>query len=106
MNVQWQVTLSKHWALGEAKARDEVDGLLDAAGLTVDAVMAETLANNLKSIERIDYLIASAEARRHNVLREIERHRQALAAALRSATDEAVDAEFREIAPTASTSGE
>ena len=40
---------------------------------------------------------ASAEARRNNALREIDRHREAAGAAARRAIDEVEDAEFSEV---------
>jgi len=54
---------------------------------------------NIRQIESIDRMVAAAEARRNVALREIDRHRSALAAALRQAADAVVDAEFREIPP-------
>jgi len=42
---------------------------------------------------------AAAEARRNVALREIDRHRSVLGAALRQAADEALDVEFKEIPP-------
>jgi hypothetical protein len=91
--------LSELWARREENAVKEVNARLAAAGLTMDAVMAQTFAAKLDEVERIDRMIASAEARRNLVLREVERHRETLAATLRRATEEAEDAEFEEIAP-------
>ena len=48
---------------------------------------------------------ASAEARRNNALREIDRHREATGAAVRRAIDEVEDVEFRDI-ETGKSSGE
>ncbi len=56
--------------------------------------MAETLSVKLDNIERIDRLIASAEARRNAALREVDRHRSAIAQTLRRAIEEPEDAEF------------
>jgi hypothetical protein len=52
---------------------------------------------SLDDIERIDRVIASAEARRNAVLREVDRHRSGLAQTLRSAMEEPEDAEFEVI---------
>src|SRR5271157_281525 len=41
--------------------------------------------------------LASAEARRNNALREIDRHREAFGGALRHAIDEVEDVEFRDV---------
>ena len=75
----------------------QVDALLEQAGLTMDAVMAHTLARRFDDVERIDRMIANAESRRHVVLREVDRHREALAARLRHATHKIEDAEFSEV---------
>lgn len=42
-------------------------------------------------------MLANAEARRHLVLREIDRHRAAVAARLRYATEQIEDASFTEL---------
>ena len=63
----------------------------------MEDVMAETLEGKIDSFERFDRLLASSEARRNNALREIERHRSALGAAVRQAMDEVEDAEFRDV---------
>ena len=42
-------------------------------------------------------MLASAEARRNNALREIDRHRDAAGAAVRQAIDEVEDVEFRDV---------
>ena len=60
--------------------------------------MGQTLAAKINDIERIDRMLANAEARRHLVLREIDRHRAAVAARLRDATEQIEDASFTEVA--------
>src|SRR5262249_34064220 len=52
-----------------------VDELLASAGLTMDAVMAQTLCTYLDEVERIARMIASAEARRDAIVHEVELHR-------------------------------
>jgi len=42
-------------------------------------------------------MLASAEARRNNALREIDRHRSTLGAAVRQTIDEVEDAEFQDV---------
>jgi hypothetical protein len=42
-------------------------------------------------------MVASGEVHRNNALREIDRHRSTLSAALRQAIDEVQDAEFRDV---------
>jgi hypothetical protein len=90
--------LSRKWALGDEEAMGEVERLLGRAGLTFDAVMAQTLAARIDDVERIDRMIIIAEARRDAVLREIRSRRLAFGQALRRA-GEAIDAEFEDVAP-------
>jgi hypothetical protein len=65
--------------------------------LTIDEVSAKTIESKLDSFERLDRMLASAEARRNNALREIERHRAALGGAARRSVEEIEDAEFRDV---------
>jgi hypothetical protein len=91
--------IATDWAAREPDAVAKVDAALAAAGLTIDAVMAETLARKIDEVERIDRMVAGAEARRNIALREIDWHRATLGAALRQVADEVLDAEFKEIPP-------
>ena len=77
--------------------RQEVEAVLHKAQLSIDDVRAKTLERKLVSFERLDRMLASAEARRNNALREIDRHRSAFGAAVRQAIDEAEDVEFRDV---------
>jgi hypothetical protein len=89
--------LGARWASGEKSAQVEVATALEKAQLSIDDAMAKTLERKIDSFERIDRTLASAEARRNNALREIERHRSALGAAVRQSIDEVQDAEFRDV---------
>jgi len=60
-------------------------------------VIGETFAIKIDYFERIDRMLASSEVRRNNALREIDRHREALGAAVRQPIDEVEDAEFRDV---------
>jgi len=87
------------WARRDGERVKQVDGLLDQTGLTMEHVIAETLADRIDDIEHIDRMIASAEQRRSAMLREIDRHRTSLASLLRLASDEVVQAEFEDVTP-------
>jgi hypothetical protein len=89
--------IAASWAAGEKSAKNEVAGALRKAKLTIEDVMAKTLASEIDSFERFDRILASSEARRNNALREIDRHRAALGGAVRQAIDEVQDAEFRDV---------
>jgi len=90
--------LSRTWASGDEEAACEVERLLGRADLTIDAVMAQTLAARIDDVERIDRMVIIAEVRRDAVLREIRSRRAAFGQALRRAGD-AIDAEFEDVAP-------
>jgi hypothetical protein len=92
-------SLARGWARRERDAVKRVNGVLAGAGLTMDSVMAQTLAKRLDEVERIDRMIASCEARRNAVLREIDRHRLAFNQRLRHSAKEAEDAEFEVVQP-------
>ena len=79
------------WMSGDTAARKKLDEILKKAGLGMEDVMAEAL------FERVDRMVASAEARRNNALREIDRHRSTFGAAVRQAIDEVQDAPFRDV---------
>jgi hypothetical protein len=53
----------------------------------MDDVMAHTLEQRLDTFERVDRMLASAEARRSHARREIDRHRKSFATAIRSIVD-------------------
>ena len=91
------IHLLKLGTAGDEERLKEVATLLEQAGLTMDHVMAETLSAKLDDVERIDRMIANAEARRHVVLREIDRHRAAVAARLRAAAEAIEEGEFEEV---------
>jgi hypothetical protein len=61
-------------------------------------VRARTLAARIDEVERIDRMIASAEGRRSNVMREVERHRAGFAQVLRRQR-EIEEAAFEDVPP-------
>jgi hypothetical protein len=85
---------ARRYALRDAAAIGEVDGLLASAGLSLDAVKAEAAALRTGEIERLNRLVMTAAARVNSTLRELERRRVDLAKRLRRAVQqvEAADA--------------
>jgi hypothetical protein len=55
------------------------------------------IAKKIDTFERIDRMLSSSETRRNDALREIDRHRSALGAAVRQAIDKVEDVEFRDV---------
>jgi hypothetical protein len=95
----WSNTdLVNDWVRRDRDAIKKVNSLLKQAGLDQEAIAAQTLAAKLDGVERIDRMIMQTEARRNAVLREVDRHREALARRLREAAA-IEDAEFTELAP-------
>lgn len=91
--------LAKSWAARDPQAIQKVAQLLASAGLTIDAAVAETLLRLIDPIERIVRLIMTAETRRNNALREIDRHRAAFASAAQRALHDVEDAVFHDVKP-------
>jgi len=73
--------------------------MLLLAGLDEEAIAAQTLAIERDTFEKIDRMIMQTEARRHVVLREIDRRREALARRLREVSAQIEEGEFKVIAP-------
>jgi hypothetical protein len=76
--------LASDWAAQKPSAIKRVNKILDSAGLTMDAVMAQTLSENLDFVERIERMITVKESCRNAILREVDRHRAMLAHTLRA----------------------
>jgi hypothetical protein len=63
------------------------NALLESAGLSLDTVMAHGLGLEMDQIERIEAMVANAEKRRSEALRQIEHYRASFARKLREATE-------------------
>jgi hypothetical protein len=87
--------LAQAWAARKKEAIEQVDKFLASAGLTMDAVMAQTLSININDIERIDRMIAAAEVRRGAILREVELHRATWGQDLCRAVQQVEKGEFK-----------
>jgi hypothetical protein len=98
-------TLAEGWAARKPEVVEEVTKTLTSAGLTTDSIVAQTFSLKLNDIERIEHMIALAEARRNATLREIDRHRQTLGRKLRRAPQQLEDGQFRAIEHTTSIDG-
>jgi hypothetical protein len=88
---------SLNWRRGHADVSKLFAKVLAEAALTMDDVIAQGLPASINSFERLDHMLASAEARRNNALREIDRHRETLGRAVRDAVQDVQDAEFRDL---------
>jgi len=89
-----QLTVSKLVAAyveGNSTAVAEVSRILHSRGFDIDMLMAQALTQRLADVERVDRLIASADARRNRALSEIDRRRDAFARRLRMAAHDVID---------------
>jgi hypothetical protein len=100
------ILLPGKWAARDRDAIEQIDELLASSDLTMDAVMAETLAYIIDDFERIDRMIMHTEARRNAILREVDRYRTSLGQALRRATNDIENSQFLEISAREITEGE
>jgi len=75
--------LANKWFKRIPAAIAEVNERMGPANVTMEDVRARGLSNVIGNLDSIDRMIATAEARHNNILREIERHRTTFAAALR-----------------------
>jgi hypothetical protein len=91
--------LVEGWAQRNPEIVTKVMLILKSAGLDEEDIAAQTLAVECDTFEKIDRMIMQTEARRHVVLREIDRRRDALARRLREVSAQIEDGEFKVIAP-------
>ena len=83
------------WAAGKPSDVKRVEDLLESGGMTIDSVQARAMELKLKAIDHLVRLTTSAEIRRSNTFREIDRHRdrKQFAKVLRTKIAEIEDAE-------------
>jgi hypothetical protein len=90
--------LTNDWIAGAPDAVQTVQVLLRHAGLSMDAVMAQTLADSVHEIEMIECLVTGKIACRDSVLREIDRRRAIFAEKLRLAAQQGEQDDLKLIA--------
>jgi hypothetical protein len=82
--------LARAWFSTQA-AKDKVSASLKEVGLDEWAVEVEALRSRLNEIEKIDRLIASAEARRDKALRTVALYRESFSQKLQESSDRLLD---------------
>jgi hypothetical protein len=88
---------SKGWAAADRLAAERVNGTLAAAGLSMHAVMARTLSENIRDIETIERITMTLEARRNASLEQIDRRQAKLALRLRRTIEEVEAVELKRV---------
>jgi hypothetical protein len=86
--------LVKEYLRRQSGAVALIDDLLAKAGMTIDALVAPHLEEELEYVERVDRLATIAEARRNASLREIDRRRSVLGEKLRRSVQEIEEREL------------
>ncbi len=91
--------LSCRWAKRDPVAVAEAEQLLQSAGLTIDAAMAETSVWKSRELERLEHTIISAEVGRGRAFRDLAYYRQMSAQWARDVRQKVEDAEFEDVVP-------
>ena len=94
-----QRDLSHAWQRREPDKLDRVKTLLKQAGLDEEAITAQTFIARLDELEKLERVIAGAEARFNKCLQEISRHRDAIARRIGAVSQEITDTEFADVSP-------
>jgi hypothetical protein len=87
--------LAARWLSGDSKATKEVVEMLPKSGFSVADITTHAMTVRAVELERIDLQVERHESRRDSLLRQIERRREGWAK--RVQTEDAVEAEFREV---------
>ena len=95
--------LTWDWLNGDTKATKRVDELLAMTGLTTADVAAQSLSEHVRKFDGLDAQNQRHEDRRDALLQQIERRRSGWAKQVKRASEDIVDAEFKESTPNAIT---
>ena len=89
--------LATKWLNGESNAAKRVSGMLHGSGFSIEDVAVHAITVMAVELERIDLQVERNESRRDSLLRQIERRREGWAKRVQRATEDIVEAEFREV---------
>jgi hypothetical protein len=89
--------LATEWLNGESNAAKRVSGMLHGSGFSIEDVAVHATTVMAVQLERIDLQVERNESRRDSLLRQIERRREGWAKRVQRATEDIVEAEFREV---------
>ena len=95
--------LTWDWLNGDTKATKRIDELLARRGSSEGCRHAESLSDNAREFDRLDAQNQRHEDRRDALLQQIERRRSGWAKQVKRASEDIVDAEFKESTPNALT---
>ena len=96
--------LTVDWYYGDQQAKDALEhGCLSFAGLSGEDVATQSLSTNAVEFDRLDAQNQRHEDRRDALLQQIDRRHSGWANKVRRASEDIVDAEFKESTPNALT---
>jgi hypothetical protein len=91
--------IARDWFSSDKTATKKAERMLARAGFTMADVTVQSLSVNADELARLDLQDERHERRRDSILQQIERRRVGWAKAVKRASEDVVDAEFKEIAP-------
>jgi hypothetical protein len=89
--------LAIKWLNGESQAVKRVAEMLHKSGFSIEDVAVHSMTVKARELERIDLQVDRNESRRDSLLRVIERRREGWATHVQRATEDVVEAEFRDL---------
>jgi hypothetical protein len=89
--------LAAKWLKGDSNAAKRVSGILHGSGFSIEDVAVHAITVMAVELRRIDLQVERNESRRDSLLRQIERRREGWAKRVQRATEDIVEAEFREV---------
>jgi hypothetical protein len=96
---KWQHRdLAIKWLNGDAEAGSRVGETLRASGFSRADIAVHAITVMAVELERIDLQVERHESRRDSLLRQIERRREGWEKRVQRASEDVIEAEFREIA--------
>jgi hypothetical protein len=90
--------IARDWFSGDKRATKEAERLLSQAGLTMADVAVQSLSIKADELDRLDLQDTRYERRRDSILQQLDRRRVGWAKVVKRASEDVVDAEFKEIA--------
>ena len=90
--------LAIEWLNGDPEAATRVAATLQASGFSLTDIAAHAITVMAVELDRIDLQVERHESRCDSLLRQIERRREGWEKRVQRASEEVIEAEFREIA--------
>ena len=80
-------------SMSDPEMKEQVEAVLSSQGFDPNSIRADSFVRAIDKLDSLERMIASAELRRNNALREIERRRADLGIARRRTSDQVIEGE-------------